>query len=276
MPRVVDFPVSQTIIFDFWKIHYDLDDRKIFDDSARKVDHLKDLISLRDTQGALIEGICAYDYKMDVFIWRDIQGISKSDIENFLYNLIGRKVTITNLYDANSDSDFALMDVESINIDVETADVNATARALSNNAGGRSKIAERLASIAETSNAGRIQFKLYADSKNSKSYLNREVLSSEIVGIRKLLALANSARKRRDFRGKFRAEGRIKNTNPAIIEPYEHRVIDLFKGLLIKKVQVPQSDDPQEQESLIDQAMINLVNIGRNTGFTKEEGSATG
>lgn len=265
VPRIADYTESGVIIFDFWKVHYDLDDRKIFDEAVRKVDRLKDLLTLRETQGALIECACAYDYSTSTIIWRDIDGVSKSDLEFFLFRILKRKVKINYLYDTRSDADFALIDLESLSLDVETANSDAIARALTSSPLGRAGIAGKLADIIEESDAGRIQFKLLADRGKTANFLRKETLQQDIGTLREFLALANVNRKQSNYRGRLRAEGRIPNRFTAIEGAYENRVIDLFQGLLIKKLEIDESEDPEEQQRILDSKMLQFIRLGRES-----------
>lgn len=263
IPRVIDYIQEGVILFDFWKIHYDLDDRKIFDEDVRKVDSLKDLLTLKDTQGALLEMTCAYDYTSKTLIWRDINGVSKTDIEFCLFNILGRKVKIIHIHDSHVDSDFAALDLESLNIDVETKNVDSLAQIVTQSSIGRNGIAGKLADIAAGSDAGRIQFKLMSDKSKTSTFLRKEVLQEDIGVIRQFLALANSGRRRSNYQGRFRAEGRLNNRFSAINDKYENRVIDLFQGLLIRKLEIDESSDPSDQQKNIDDAMIRFVSMGR-------------
>lgn len=239
--RVHDLPEDEVVYFHIWKVSTEIADTMILNinelDLANiAVQRIKELAGLNDMQGAITHCVCAYDYRKGVLAWRDMEGISKREIEYIFSHETDRKAQLINLQDMNSDRDFDLLNVENISLDLEVLDMNVILDRLVDTKDGIPEAAAKLREMSTSINSGRVKVTFFAEKGRTEKYLRKDVLQQNVPFWQKVLGQMNAGRRPRDSKkGRLRAEGIMPDKGG--VDVYESRVIDLFEGLLIKKVE---------------------------------------
>lgn len=265
---------DEIFIFHIWKVTSDIGDTLIVntDDTGERViveaQSIRDLVKLSESRGAVTHSVCAYDIKNNILCWRDIEGVSRREIENLFRQELDRKVELVLLNDPNVEEDFDRINIDQLNLDILISDWDSAVTALDLKDDDRPLAAQKLKEAAQEFGGYRLKLTLYAEKGKTAERLRKDVIDKSRPTLLAALARMNIGRLGRR-RGRLSVEGPMPSDKQYNI--FENRVIDLFEGILIRKEEYIEGSSIEELFKNINLATIKAVHSGRRVYEIKIE-----